>query len=707
MRSQKWYKRHKRAYLLDFQMPDSKDQEILGQKPNLQKIDVKKIVDKLNEAQVKAVYVHAKDNQGNCYYNTEYGHKHSEIGDRDLMTEFVEELHARDMEALFYVSLSCERRSSLHELHQAKDAEGNPVIITREKAMLPSSENREVVCLNGPHREYIINIVKEITTNYDLDGFWFDNFGFWGRTIPCFCSFCQAKYMEETGRELPDPEDRNSPAFKKYLIWRRNLNTVILKEILNTVKEIKPEITITHNGSAQGIQYDNYFCDIDDYLSHEFHYSEGHGNLSFTSEQVKSSKPGEVFEREVWRFFNRHNEMSRAYQIRSIPALLTEMYAILAHGGFVQYYDQINPDGTLDERSLEVLKVCFDHIKEIEPWLDAGRELPYAGIVWSKATEGYCHSSGRKLHQSSMEGTYYSLLEDHIPTHIITDRTLAEGKIDQYKTILLPAVTCLSEKEIENLKRFVADGGGLVVTYRSSMMDENGKLRLDFGLSELIGANYLEISTYLYSFIQADEEHDITGRIAKDWPMSIYELSQVKSKTNTATPLGHIVNPRRGFPMGHPPAEDTPFPSILINEYGKGRVVYLSAPLGAAYYEYGHPDFKYIIADAVKWAAGEKPEIEAEAPTTVEVIPREVSEKNEYRIHILNRTPAGPTRATASVIQEVIPVRDIKIKISGDRKPVKAILQPEGQKLKIENEDDEYYVIVPEVSIYKMLVIEC
>ena len=102
----KWFERHKRVYLLDFQMPDSADQMPIGQARNLRAVDPADMVRRLHRAGVQALYVHAKDNQGNCYYDTAYGHKHSAIGDRDLMREFSVACRAVGMTVLYYVQTS-------------------------------------------------------------------------------------------------------------------------------------------------------------------------------------------------------------------------------------------------------------------------------------------------------------------------------------------------------------------------------------------------------------------------------------------------------------------------------------------------------------------------------------------------------------------------------------------------------------------------
>src|SRR5688572_7960923 len=87
--AQPWFRKSPRVFLLDFQMPDPLDQSVPGMPSKFfENLSPEKIVDQLAAAHVNTLLVHAKDNQGNAYYDSKAAHKHSQIGDRDLMAEF-------------------------------------------------------------------------------------------------------------------------------------------------------------------------------------------------------------------------------------------------------------------------------------------------------------------------------------------------------------------------------------------------------------------------------------------------------------------------------------------------------------------------------------------------------------------------------------------------------------------------------------------
>jgi hypothetical protein len=48
----------------------------------------------------------------------------------------------------------------------------------------------------------------------------------------------------------------------------------------------------------------------------------------------------------------------------------------MMHVGFPQYYDQIKWDGTLEQKSLNRVKVAFDFVKKRDSWSGRGELVP-------------------------------------------------------------------------------------------------------------------------------------------------------------------------------------------------------------------------------------------------------------------------------------------------------------------------------------------
>ncbi|MCL4402615.1 MAG: alpha-L-fucosidase, partial [Acidobacteria bacterium] len=182
-----WHRRQARVFLLDFQVPDPVDQGVPGMPHFFQKLDPPAIVEQVAAAGANVLLVHAKCNQGNAYYNTKVGHKHSDLGERDLMADFSSLCRKRGIGILYYVQLSRDRRSFEHPERRAIDSQGRPVLTASDNPLLAAREEKQVVCMNGPHRQYIKDILAELSRGYDFDGFWLDCSNWGGRVNPCFC----------------------------------------------------------------------------------------------------------------------------------------------------------------------------------------------------------------------------------------------------------------------------------------------------------------------------------------------------------------------------------------------------------------------------------------------------------------------------------------------------------------------------------------
>ncbi|MDP3072590.1 MAG: hypothetical protein Q8N18_20015 [Opitutaceae bacterium] len=707
-----WFLRNPRVYLLDFQMPDPLDQGVPGMPPRLlEHLDPRLISEQLAAGGVTTLIVHAKCNQGNAYYNSKVCHKHSSLGESDLMAEFSHHGRRLGLQVLYYVQLSRERRSFEVPERRAIAEDGQPLIRHNPDPRLPSREEAPVVCMNGPHRQYIKSILGELSANYDFDGFWLDCFTWWGNFPVCYCEACRASYRKDTGRELPSRSGlTGTRAGRDYLQWRWALNTRILAELIGHIKTINPHLTVTHNGSADSPSFDWAFVDADDYVSHEFHFNEGLENLSLLCRRNWATKPNVPFEIEIWRFANRlggERGSSRAYQVRPVPALLAEMAAVKAHGGFPQYYDQVRWDGRLDRRSLERLTPCFQAIKEREAWTGRGCPVPYAGILWSKASQRLL--SPEKIRQTAdgMEGAHNALIESHLPVCVITERDAIAGKWRGVKTIIIPEAECLADETIRALTRFVEAGGGLVVTGSTSLADGKGEPRRDFGLAGLLGVHYEGLTDTFYTFLQPEMAHPVTQGIELGFPLSVYKTMQVKFRM--AQPdgvLGVIVHPMPGFHMGYPPLDRTDTPALVARSVGLGRIVYAGASLGGIYLQYNHPDTRTLLTNAVIWTAGRPPPVTATAPGTVEVVPWRDDANGETIIHLLNRTAAGPAQnLVGPMIHETISIHDIEVSVESALAGKSARFQPSGKLARTHVQGSRLFITVERLNEWETIVL--
>lgn len=143
-----------------------------------------------------------------------------------------------------------------------------------------------------------------------------------------------------------------------------------------------------------------------------------------------------------------------------------------------------------DRRWLKTVKDIYDRHHGAEHYLRNERPLARVVVVYSQQTAAFY---GRADAEGRVEdhtlGMYQALVETRIPFEMVHDRLLDLEHIGQFK-LLMPNVAALSDEQCEQLRRFVQQGGSLLATYETSLYDENGEQRQNFGLADLFGVQF-------------------------------------------------------------------------------------------------------------------------------------------------------------------------------------------------------------------------
>jgi hypothetical protein len=370
--------------------------------------------------------------------------------------------------------------------------------------------------------------------------------------------------------------------------------------------------------------------------------------------------------------------------------------------------------------------------------------VPYAAILWSKTTESFGPPPVRALHHDEMEGTLTALVESHVPAWLLSERDVAAGEFRGAKVLILPSAEILPRELVAPIEKFVENGGGLVVTGRTGLRRPNFPLigkenapdaaieTLDnFALSKLIGLDFAGMTETLYTYLAfpaaptttpattkaatapataPNVTTELSGDLALDFPISVYESLQTLTKPHAdTTAAAHIVTPMRGFHMGFPPHARTDFPAITMRTHGKGRVVYVAAPLGALYTRFNHGDFRQLLLNAVTYAAAVPAPVVARAPETVEIVAWRNAATQQTILHILNRTGAGLPQGQGGrgqLMHAAIPIHDIRVTLPNDFSPKgHAWIEPGQTVIPLTRTDTHSTVQLPAVDVWMTVVV--
>ena len=322
-----------------------------------------------------------------------------------------------------------------------------------------------------------------------------------------------------------------------------------------------------------------------------------------------------------------------------------------------------------------------------------------------------------------------ALNQSQIPTDVLWAESLSAERVAKYKFIYLPTAKYLSDREIEVLRQWVKGGGTLIAEGTSTLFGGYSlKVRGNYALSDVFGCDWVETKfrtgddadTYAtrhgsplaaYKVIAGlDRPVHIDDSIHRDKkPVKSIVMAKMLSEEGLGVKGAEIeMDAALGYDIVKPTTakvlavyEDSKKPAVLFNEFGKGKVYFVTAN----YFAHAHVssrwemmpgklDFWKNVRELITSAyvsSGIKPVVEVTG-VSLEV---EVSVDNhgdKYVVHMLDYDVDSQG------------VKGAKLSIPGDRK-IKRVYYPNEKKdivLKLEGRTAS----LRDFEVYDMFVVE-
>jgi hypothetical protein len=303
---------------------------------------------------------------------------------------------------------------------------------------------------------------------------------------------------------------------------------------------------------------------------------------------------------------------------------------------------------------------------------------------------------------------YHALVEGRMPFEMLHDQMLDTA--DRFKLLLLPNIAALSDRQCEQLRAFVERGGGMVATYETSLYDENGKQRPDFGLANLFGVSWRKTlpGPIPNSYLLVEEQgrsHPIMKGFG-DAQLLIngtYQL-EVDAKASFGAPLLTAIPQYPSLPMekNYWPIKHTNVPGIYFRE-GKGRVVYFPWDIDRVYWEVLVDDHGRLLRNAIDWALNEERPVTVTGPGVLDVTVWK--QKDSMTVHLVNLTNPMMMRPS---FREMIPVGPHQVKLqlpSGKRASKVQFLVSQAQP-QVQPSGGAIALTVPRVVSHEVIAVD-
>ncbi len=595
-----------------------------------------------------------------AYYPSKIALQHVSdfIGDTDPFGDLVAGARARDMHVV--------ARVDPHAVH-ADVAAAHPdwISVTAEGELRRhwSFPEAYVTCAWGRYnREFMTEVIREIAHNYDIDAIFANR---WAGHGVCYCAHCSTDFKRKTGHDLPRQRDPHSATWQAWLAWSRDVLTDLVGHWNAVVVSERPHgrfIPNIGNSSMLDFALDEVkrYCPIL-FVDHQGRtgvvpiWSAGRDGKRMRG--VMGNKPiGLVTStsiEEKWRWKD---------SVQSPEEIRMWMIDGLAHGlrpWFTKFNAKVH-----DSRWLPPIAETFALHAKLEPDLAPLEPTAEIALLDPSTTLRTWHSDDRDDAEGHELGLYHALIEARLPFELLSDLVLDDEALDRYKVVAVANAAFLSTAQCDALTRYVERGGSLITSYETSLYDENGLRRADFGLGKLLGVTVsgdTEGPTK-NTYVALDPGgHALTaGFDGAERIIGGTRRVPVRVTAEEASIPLRLIPHFPDLPMEEIYARRAASePAAVLRELpGGGRVVYFPWNIGEIFWEVMNADHALLIENALHWALKGRPRVEVGGPGVVDIATREGP--NKLSVHLVNLTNPmmmkGPIRHSIALAGQTVSV---------------------------------------------------
>ena len=651
-----WYEQPMRILQTVLRQPDAADYDVEG------------LVQYMEEVHANVLVINGGGIVDYFQNTLPMANVNSYIGERDLLAEIVLGCHKAGIKVIARVDFRGvhKERFDLHPDWFARDEHNDPIILNYTTPGLYAP------CYNGYYRnDHAVEFISQLFEKYNIDGIWHNSVNF---HHVCYCTQCKDLYFEEYQKRIPVKSDPGLE-WEEYYRWNEIMAGKQLAKMRTTVKKFGEDKSYSaevfdmyrveqqkHTGINlySAAEYFDFLVTVSFIANNS--YPINYKDLYYPSGIVRFLKALRPDKSPVILFGGNGTEHRYIYD----PPLESRLWlweTAGVGGGFWNcYFNGSFPANTMDTRNAYLASDAYKYLRDNEELIQNLQPVKDIAVFFSKASG---HILGDDDFSQPLKGIFRLLEEGHYQYGFVTDRDLEAEKLNQFKILIMPNVAALSNDHLNIIREWVDDGGALIATYQTSLLDEEGRSREDFGLADVFGVNYegIVVNTNMDCYQKVLTRNELLKGFEKT------ELLHNSGRTLMVTPdpeavaitgyLPKINNqpPENAFPESW----ESSNPIMVMNKFGSGRAVYFANEAARLNYTIGHPDYKDLLENSINVLLGMDAVLKTNAPSSVHVYLNQSDEDPKvYQLSIVNTTSAThrPLRdlVTVSGIEVSLPI---------------------------------------------------
>ncbi|MEI6972559.1 MAG: hypothetical protein WCL44_13705, partial [bacterium] len=521
----------------------------------------------------------------------------------------------------------------------------------------------------GPYVDKLmIPQLKELSDVYGVDGVWCD--GECWATLPDYGRNVLEAFRRETGiRNIPrKPGDAHFLEFKEFCRegFRR-----YLKYYVDEIHRHNPDFQAASNWAYTSFMPEPVLSNVD-FISGDYPMQNAISMARLEGRCcVHQGKPWDLM---AWSFSGKWED--RPWSTKSIPQLQQEAAAVLSIGGGFQGYFQQRRDGSIREWAMKLMAEVAKFCRARQKVCHKATPVPQVGLVFSAAAYYRTHKrlfAHLNNEVDVLSGILNMLLESQFSTDIVMEHQLA-GRMQEYPLLVVPQWEYLEEKFKADLRRYVRNGGSLLLIGPGAAALFQKELGVKFAGKAESKIRYIE--------------HD-------GWLGGLNATAQTVEPGRGAKVFGRMYPGDEAVGKGEPAA--------TIARLGKGRIAAVYVDLGDRYRAGATSTARKFLAALARELF--TPIVDVEGSRYVDVALNRTAGEGKLAINLVNT--AGPHHdPNVYVYDEIPPVGPLAVTIRTGRRPGKITLHPAGRKLDFTFSHGEVKLELPRLVIHDIIVVD-
>lgn len=585
----------------------------------------------------------------------------------------------------------------------AVDAQGN-------KRRHWSAPHRWVTCAFGPYNfQFMTEVTREIVSRYKVDGIFSNR---WQGHGICYCRSCQEQFHKFCGLDLPRDQEPQNPAYRNWVEWSSQRLFELWRLWDGEIQKINSAARyIANSGGGSMTTLDmrtigaiapTLFADRQSRHGLMPPWASGKNAKEFRATFGRKPIVGitsiGIDDEHRWKDSVTNEAELRIWLADGIANGLRPW--VCKFSGMVY-----------DRRWVPVVEKVYDWHWRNEKYLRNQQSLARVAMVYSQQTGTYYGGPQKHRRVEDHElGIYQALVEARVPFDMVHDRLLDPEQIDRFKLLILPNTAALSDQQCEQLRQYVSHGGSLLGTFETSLYDEWGKPRKNFGLADLFGVDYAgkvdrDIKNS-YIRIEGQTKDPILSGL-EDAGRIIGTVQRVDVKANAPPgdpPLTRIPSyPDLPMEEVYPRQPKTDEPEVYLRQLGQSRIVYFPSDIDRTFWEVLASDHSTLLRNAINWALNEPPALSVTGPGLLDVA---IWRQNQsLTVHLVNLTNPMTMKGPYRELIATGPLR-VRITLPSSAQATGVRLLVAEQALPVSRSNGQIVVDVPAITDHEVIAVD-